>query len=158
MKKNKKSKFILGFLLGGAVGAGVLFAVTKKKGIKIPNSIIDSREEIREHGKGFIDELRQHVSPSIQSVKVNAIPVYDRVVDSIIPVVEDALDRGVSLIEDLRNNVSPAAEEIRSKVDAFSSYENLDDSKNEINSTDHLTSSLDDSDIAPKKTDTHLMN
>ena len=98
------------------------------------------------------------MSPSIQSVKVNAIPVYDRVVDSIIPVVEDALDRGVSLIEDLRNNVNPAAEEIRSKVDAFSSYENLDDSKNEINSSDHLTTSLDDSDIAPKKTDTHLMN
>ena len=93
MKKNKKSKFILGFLLGGAVGAGVLFAVTKKKGIKIPNSIIDSGEEIREHGKGFIDELRQHVSPSIQSVKVNAIPVYDRVVDSIIPVVDAAIKK-----------------------------------------------------------------
>ena len=55
MKKNKKSKFILGFLLGGAVGAGVLFAVTKKKGLKIPNSIMDSLEKkYANKGKGFL--------------------------------------------------------------------------------------------------------
>ena len=151
MKKNKKSKFILGFLVGGIVGAGLYFAASKKKGFQTPKSVIESGDEIREHGVELVDEIRQYVSPSIESAKVNAIPVYDRVVDRIVPVVEDALDRSVSLIEDLRNRVTPTAEEIRSKVDAFSSHETLDKSIDQIES-------LDDSDIAPKKSDTHLMN
>ena len=151
MKKNKKSKFILGFLVGGIVGAGLYFAATKRKGFKIPKSVIGSGDEIVEHGVELVDEIRQYVSPSIESAKVNAIPVYDRVVDSIVPFVEDALDRSASLIEDLRNRVTPTAEEIRSKVDAFSSYETFDEPLNNIDP-------LDDLDIAPKKSDTHLMN
>ena len=151
MKKNRKSKFILGFLVGGIVGAGIYFAATKKKGFKIPTSIIESGDGMREHGVELVDEIRQYVSPSIESAKVNAIPVYDRVVDNIVPIVEDALDRSVSLIEDLRNRVSPTAEEIRSKVDAFSSHETLDESVDQRDP-------LDDLDLVPQKSDTHLMN
>ena len=63
------SNILLSFLIGGAIGAGIVLLTAPQSGIELRKRIRDLKSDIGEKGKGYISGLSGHVHANIEKGK-----------------------------------------------------------------------------------------
>jgi gas vesicle protein len=63
------SDILFSFLIGGAIGAGIVLLSTPQSGKELRKKILDLKTDIGEKGKGYISGLGGHVHAHIEKGK-----------------------------------------------------------------------------------------
>ena len=63
------SNILLSFLIGGAIGAGIVLLSTPQSGMELRKRIRDLKSDIGDRGKGYISGLSGHVHTNIEKGK-----------------------------------------------------------------------------------------
>lgn len=60
------SNILLSFLIGGAIGAGIVLLTTPQSGMELRKKIRDLKTDIGDKGKGYITGLSGHIHANIE--------------------------------------------------------------------------------------------
>ena len=106
MASNDSSgSFVLGFLVGGIVGAAVGLLLAPKSGQDTRAELIERSEAWRGRAEEMAAELRARAAPTVETAR-----------ERIAPAVETARERVAPAVETARERVTPIVEEVNTRL------------------------------------------
>ncbi len=108
--------FILGFLIGGIVGAAVGLLIAPRSGQDTRAELAGRSEAWRNRAEEMAANLRERAAPAVDNARERIAPAVDTARERIDPAVEAARERITPAVDAARERVTPIVEQVNTRL------------------------------------------
>ena len=115
--------FVLGFLIGGIVGAAVGLLIAPRSGQDTRAELAGRSEAWRNRAEEMAANLRERAGAGVDSARDRIGPTIDTARERINPTIDSARERISPAVEGVRDRVSPIVEQVNTRLGRTNSEE-----------------------------------
>ena len=108
--------FVLGFLVGGIVGAAIGLLLAPRSGQDTRAELAGHSEAWRNRAEEMAANLRERAAPAVDTARERIDPAVEAARERIAPAVDTARERITPAMEDVRERVTPIVEQVNTRL------------------------------------------